>query len=366
LFVLLLNRCKQMLPCSPPREYNISSKGEVSASKNGSKISEEEAVWHDEIGTSAPHASSVHNGQSSAQVSSAASQVSGLPAMKTAIQPPSSVSSAISLAQSMFLEGALLNIYPGGNIVVGNKDHPQLQGNATPSQTQKKSSFERAISSVAEAYAPRGTSRQMNKLSLDEQQPSGIARLCQTLYMHRDAAAGWCMISETPRAALVIFFICSALTIVGFGSIYTLGVVRSRWYPYVLLFPALYLPLDVLFFFMFWRYGPYFARTKFFSFAHPGCLIGSLSPAVISYVATDFVDPFGSKLLHTAALFATIFVVNVAAKLGRVPDEHPPQPYPMLRSPVLDAGVRTMRTMDALTDMSIIHQLVEKVLLCCL
>jgi hypothetical protein len=353
-----------MLPCSPPLEYNISSKGEVSAFKNGSNISEKEAVWHDEIGTSAPHAPPVHSGQSSAQVSSAASQVSGLPAHKTAIQPPSSVSSAISLAHSMFLEASLLNIYPGGNIVVGNKGHPQLQGDAAPSQTQKKSSFESAISSVAEAYAPRGTSSQMNKL--DEQQHSGIARLCQTLHMHPDAAAGWCMISESPRTALVIFFICSALTTVGFGGIYTLGVVGSRWYPYVLLFSVVYLPLDVLFFVMFWRYGPCFARTKFFSFAHPPCVITILSPAVISFVATDFVDPFGSKLMHTAALFATIFGVNVAAKLGRVPDEHPPQPYPSLRSPLFDAVVRTMRTMDALTDMSIIHQLVKKVLLCCL
>jgi hypothetical protein len=179
--------------------------------------------------------------------------------------------------------------------------------------------------------------------------------------MHPDAAAGWCMMSKTPCTFLVVFFVCYALTILGFGSIYILGLRQSLWFPYVVIPASVYVPIDIIMVALFWYYGPVLARSDVITVL--SSISGSLLllTGMVAHISFDLVVPFGSKLFHTLALFPTLFAANMVLKLAREPSEHPSKPHANLLPPLLGSAIKTVRMMDALTDIGIVDMLARKV-----
>jgi hypothetical protein len=307
------------------------------------------------------HATSQHD-QTSTHFS-AANQQSNLPVPQISFNKRrDSLVSALSHVHNVIVEAALVSAYPKGSLDLTPGMLTTLHNEAENFDRNQKVSPESSLTSAAAMYASRfAASNPADKFPLDGQLPADIVRLCRTLHMHGDAAAGWCKMSETPCVCLVSFFIFQWLTLLSFGGMFTLGLLRSPWFPYIVIPCGIYGSMDIVWFGMFWRYGPGFAWSRLFTIVNPVISVQVVFLVLISHIVPGIATPFGSKPVYTVALFASIFTLHMSCLLGREPYEQPLRPHRSIVAPLVTATIRTVRLMDALTDVGIVHLISRKV-----
>jgi hypothetical protein len=317
--------------------------------------------WQNES-PSPGHATSTHD-QTSTHFSAANQQSTNLPVPQSSLEKRSnSLVSALSHVHNVIVEAALVSAYPKGSLDLTPGMLTTLRNEAENFDRNPKVYPERSLTSAAAMYALRfAASSPVDKFPLDGQLPADIVRLCRTLHMHGDAAAGWCKMSETPCVFLVSFFIFQWLTLLGFGCMFTLGLLRSPWFPYIVIPAGIYGSVDIFWFGMFWRYGPVFAWSRLFTNVNPFVIVQLVFLILISHVVPDIATPFGSKPAYTVALFASFLTLHMSCLLGREPYEQPLRPYKSLVAPLVSSAIRMVRLMDALTDVGIVHLLSRKV-----
>jgi hypothetical protein len=270
-------------------------------------------------------------------------------------------------------EAALVSTCPDGFLAHSSRIEFLL---TTEAGTSLEPSDNHANSSPAlVSYLSRFPSR-LNQFPLRTQShlqlkpPDNLVRLCKCLGMHASAAHGWTVISMKPRAAICIFFFCNTLCIIICFLNFGIGLLQSSWQPYLGIALVPFFMMEVVIASLFWRNGPMFAKTKLYALLFLVWLCAGGPVPVLTYLGPPAALPFNSLLTNTLLGGAAILFSNVANKLGRLPMDHPPEPMPNFRFVFFDAYVRTLRVMDALTDMILVRLLATKVVhhpvvLCC-
>ena len=108
-----------------------------------------------------------------------------------------------------------------------------------------------------------------------------------------------------------------------------------------------------------WRYGPSVLRAGAMK---PWLLITGVSNTcnvVAGFLVPPEHTPFGSALHNTVVAGLMALSVNAAYLL--VPLQSPPQPRPSVFPVLLEAVTLTLRMLDALTDVTFVHVLLEEV-----
>jgi hypothetical protein len=271
-------------------------------------------------------------------------------------------------------EAALVSTCPDGFLPVALRTEglltTEVGTSLEPSENHLNSS-PALVSFLSRFPPPLHQSALSTQSQLQLKPPDNLVRLCKCLGMHTSAAHGWTAISMKPRAAICIFFVCITLCISTLFLNFGIGLLHSSWQPYLGIALSPFFTMEVVMAALFWRNGPMFAKTKLYALLFLVWLCAGGPVPVLTYLGPPAALPFNSLLTNTLLGGAAILVSNVANKLGRLPMDHPPEPMPNFRFVFFDAYVRTLRVMDALTDMILIRLLATKVahrpvVLCCI
>jgi hypothetical protein len=273
---------------------------------------------------------------------------------------------------NIMTEAALVSTCPDGFLAVPSRIGCLLTTEAgtslEPSEIHLKSCP--ALAFLSRFRLPLNQSALPTESHLRLKPPDNLVRLCKNLRMHASAADGWTAMSMKPRAAVCIFFVSDILCISICFLTFVIGLLHSSWQPFVGISLVPFFTLEFVLTFCFWRNGPMLAKTKFYSLVFFVWLCAGSPIPLLTFLGPPATLPFNSLLASTLLTGATVFASNVVNKLGRVPLDHPPAPMPNFRIVFFDATVRTLRIMDALTDMILIRLLAAKVVhhtvvLCC-
>lgn len=110
-----------------------------------------------------------------------------------------------------------------------------------------------------------------------------------------------------------------------------------------------------------WRHGPGYAyktSQNVFTFIYVAFILPLIFAA---FVRGDQNIPFQNRLKSTLLIAASSYFSNLTGLCGQIKDEHPWEPLSSLTRPLVLAGLRSGRIMDALTDISMIRILLDKV-----
>jgi hypothetical protein len=306
--------------------------------------------------------------QSGAQEPQSSSDIHG--GLKTA---NSKLKRTATSVLNIVTEAALVSTCPYGFLAMSSRIECLLTTEAGTSLEPSENHLDSSPALVS--YLSRFPSR-LNQFPLRTQShlqlkpPDNLVHLCKCLGMHASAVHGWTAMSTKPRAAICIFFFCNTLCIIICFLNFGIGLLHSSWQPYLGIAVVPFFMMEVLIASLFWRNGPMFAKTKSYSLLFLVWLCAGGPVPVLTYLGPPATLPFNSLLANTLLGGAAILFSNVANKLGRLPMDHPPKPMPNFRFVFFDAYVRTLRVMDALTDMILIRLLATKVVhhtvvLCC-
>jgi hypothetical protein len=189
-----------------------------------------------------------------------------------------------------------------------------------------------------------------------------LALFCQRYGMHAMASTGWAMMSLQPKACAILSIASlSSCTILSF-IIYFVGLLHSSWQPYLAIVAAVSIASMCVVVVMFYMYGPLFTRSKCFAFAAAVWSLPMLFLSVLGIVGGQNVVPFQNRVVFACLLCLNLLLSNIAGVLGISPDDQPLCPHSSLCPPLISASGRTLVSVDALTNMSLVRLILLQVL----
>lgn len=174
---------------------------------------------------------------------------------------------------------------------------------------------------------------------------------CLRFGMSPSAWEGWASMHVNPFIGIAAFF-CSNFMFLAHRVFVLTGIPLKRFavtIPYIASMVG-EVALDITF----WRCGPKIVHNSLYL---PFVLVLGLCLMPSSYFAflgDVSMVPWQNRLKFVIVSFIGCFFSSIAQKCGKVAAQHPLEPKTKLVKTLWDSGVETMRTMDALTDLTMV------------
>jgi hypothetical protein len=111
---------------------------------------------------------------------------------------------------------------------------------------------------------------------------------------------------------------------------------------------------------LFWRRGVVHAYTPECAVLLACFLIPGLIVPVIVFASPQHLVPFQNRFLYTVGMCVSLFTDFIAQRCGSTKEAHPAEPHQGILTLVVQPAILTVRTMDALTDISIVRMVLEE------
>lgn len=177
--------------------------------------------------------------------------------------------------------------------------------------------------------------------------------------MSPEAAHSWLQICKQPKSCA---YACIASTIMYTAICGVLYVGGMPWPFWQTLVPQTSLSVsNAVYVYGLHRQGPAFVKCMLGKVLVAMDVVALLCLLIVQVMLPEEDAPFGSPLKTLPGQIAATFFIFVAALTGGVAEAHPAEPYLDLRTPLIDAGIATIRCANTTTDMGFIQVLLGQV-----
>ena len=180
--------------------------------------------------------------------------------------------------------------------------------------------------------------------------------------MAPEAACGWSKLYVHPHIVCTLNLSLTFASHAIIGAAYTVGY--GQFHPFVHISLSLYLCAACSNFLGMWRWGPLFATTCASRGAKLFAIVNIMFVAATSFIGPVRLRPFRSRLMATVVLSCGGVGLNIAAKFGSVPADHPQQRQDSITQPLITGFVSAARTVDVISDMSVVGSMIDRVRSC--
>ena len=194
------------------------------------------------------------------------------------------------------------------------------------------------------------------------QQPDHRTKFCLPLGMSACSWEGWSRMHVDPLMAIRYFFFCEAVHIATCAYTVTGLRIDSSLYCFLVTVPMmLFTSCNVCTYLAFWRLGPEIVHHKLYTMSSLLTMICIIPVVLLGYMGPETMVPWNSRV-HFVCVNAsgTVFAEQSAAA-GKSPRQHPQEPRTSLLKPIIRSAVVSLLLVDALTDLSLIRSLFERV-----
>eukprot|EP00892_Ulva_mutabilis_P008921 jgi/Ulvmu1/6400/UM003_0028.1 len=186
-------------------------------------------------------------------------------------------------------------------------------------------------------------------------------RACARAGVAPVAAKAWTELYVRPRLVCNIYLFSALECLVPICVVYTSGY--SRWVsvvhvPLIISIVALLVQYGGM-----WRLGPLFAKMQIAQVLIMIAAANVLMIAVTSFIGPRSLCPFSSRFLASVVFAWLSLGMNVAAKFGGMPADHPHRRDSHDGRRLISALTSTARTVDGFTDMAIVRTIMDYALL---
>jgi hypothetical protein len=188
-----------------------------------------------------------------------------------------------------------------------------------------------------------------------------LQQICMRLGMQPGAPHDWSRVYQSPGIAICVHFANSWLA----STICIVSLANAAFTYYQYSIPVTtYIITSFMLDAGFWRYGPQYGRQLCYKILSVFCNLGCFSAAMVGFLTppSDYKYlPFGSFSQYFGLTTVCSFCLGLNSMLGRALEALPQEPFKSLLVPTFKATVLCVRSMDSLTDMTMLRALLDEV-----